>query len=850
MSGTPGAARRILLLVLALCSVLVLPAMQGPEVRAAGTASSSLPAGSLQFGLANDPSDLSWMTSSGVPWAYRYQYISGGVNTSGNWETWQDPSQPPGQFAIDYVTASHDAGYIPVFSWYELLQSSPSSGSDESDRDFSNLNDATTMASYYASFALLMQCAAQAGGTVIVQVEPDLWGYLQQRAAGGDAASLAASVASSGYSGVAGYANTAAGFGAALIHLRNVYAPNVLLAVHASMWSSGIDISSDTSPAVNAAAEADKTAAFLMSTGSWDLVFNDVDDHDAGWWEAQGDDSSSFTHWWDPTNQVFPNFQRYLEWVAELHTKTGIPQVAWQVPIGNQYYLTMNNTCGHYQDNVAQYFIGHASDLYAAGLIAVLFGAGNACQTTYTDADGDGVTNNGGVPTTDALGGCIACNTNVSTVSDDDGGYLRTAVGAYYAATTPPPPATRYQPLTPYRVLDTRSATCVQCGAGALGQGQTRTIQVGGYSPLGYTGTTVPAGATAVVLNVTAVSGSAGTYLTVFPAGEAVPNASTLNPPADDNVANLVTVTLGSSGASPGYVNIYNHLGSIDVVADVEGYYTTAAGSSGEFHPLSPPVRVCDTRGGQGTACNTGVSEPLSSGQSRLVAVTDGSTGVPTSGDAEAAVLNLTAVNGTAGTFLTVYPPISTGGTPSCGVPPTASNLNVAAGATQPNRVIAPVLQAGGAGYVCVFNHLGTVNVVVDVGGWYGNGSDSGGASFYPISPSRICDTRDGSGTECAGKTLGQGGTDSVQVDGTNLLPASGVVALVANVTAVSGTAATFLTVYPDAGTLPGTSDLNPPAATNIANLVIVAVPADGEVNVYNHAGTIDVVIDAVGWFQ
>jgi hypothetical protein len=89
-----------------------------------------------------------------------------------------------------------------------------------------------------------------------------------------------------------------------------------------------------------------------------------------------------------------------------------------------------------------------------------------------------------------------------------------------------------------------------------------------------------------------------------------------------------------------------------------------------------------------------------------------------------------------------------------------------------------------------------------------------------------------------------------VQVEGTNPLPASGVVALVANVTAVSGTAGTFLTVYPDAASKPDTSDLNPPAVTNIANLVIVAVPADGEVDIYNSLGSIDVVVDAVGWFQ
>jgi hypothetical protein len=196
MSGIPGATRRSLLLALAVCSILVFPALPGAQARAAGTP--ALPTDRLQFGLANGPSDLSWMTGSGVSWAYRYQYISGGVNTPGNWETWQDLSLPAGQFALDYVTASHDAGYIPVFSWYEMLQSSPSSGSNESDRDFNNHNDPTTMASYFASFSLLMQRSAQAGGTVIVQVEPDLWGYLQQRARGASAASLPASVASSG----------------------------------------------------------------------------------------------------------------------------------------------------------------------------------------------------------------------------------------------------------------------------------------------------------------------------------------------------------------------------------------------------------------------------------------------------------------------------------------------------------------------------------------------------------------------------------------------------------------------------------------------------------------------------
>jgi outer membrane protein assembly factor BamB len=430
-------------------------------------------------------------------------------------------------------------------------------------------------------------------------------------------------------------------------------------------------------------------------------------------------------------------------------------------------------------------------------------------------------------------------------------GQLYVAGGRYVDAFVGSPPApSRYQPLAPYRVLDTRSATCVQCSGGALGPGQTRTIQVGGYTPPGFSGGIVPSDATSVVLNVTGVFGTDGTYLTVFPAGETLPTASTLNPQAGDNIANLTTVALGTSGASPGYVSIYNSLGSIDVVVDVEGYYTSSSGSAGEFHALTPPVRVCDTRGGQGTGCNSGTSDPLSAGEGRLVAVTDGSTGVSTSGAAEAAVLNLTAVAGTASTYLTVYPPTSTGGPLSCGAPPTASDLNVPGDTNRPNRVIASVVQSGGTGYICVFNDAGTVNVAVDVNGWFGDGTDTGGALFHALTPYRICDTRSGSGTVCAGETLGQGGGDSVQVDGAGPLPASGMVALAANVTAVSPTSATYLTVYPDASSPPPTSDLNPPASDNVANFTVVAVPADGDVDVYNSLGSVDFIIDVVGWFQ
>jgi hypothetical protein len=457
----PRDRRRRLILLLTvgslLAAILATPAAASWAVRQPAPRA-ALPMDRLHFGVKSGPDQLAWMTSSAVPWRYRYQYLAGGVNTPGRWETWQDPNLPPGQFAIDYINQSHGAGYIPVLTYYELLQSTPSAGADEGARDYNNLNNAATMAAYYADWKLLLQRAAAAGGTTVVHVEPDLWGYLEARAANGThpASSIPAAVASSGFADVQTLPNTAQGFAFALLKMRDTYAPNVLLGLHASPWGNSRDIGMDTDATLNTGAVGDTTAAFLNSAGivsnpygsTWDLVFNDLDDHDAGWWEQQGRN-----HWWDPTNTTAPNFNRYLTWVAHLRSGTGRPQVAWQVPVGNQYYRTMNNTCGHYQDNVAQYFLAHPSDLSAAGLVAVLFGAGNGCQTDVSDAAGDGVTNNGGAATSDALGHCNLCNTHTSTVADDDGGFLRAFVGAYYSTSPTPSPSAlrrpRWQPPVP-----------------------------------------------------------------------------------------------------------------------------------------------------------------------------------------------------------------------------------------------------------------------------------------------------------------------------------------------------------------------------------------------------------------
>jgi hypothetical protein len=392
----------------------------------------SLPSDRLHFGLGSDPGQLTWFVGSGVPWRYRYTYLAGGINNGASsngdpncganvgWQTWNSPA---GQYATYYMQNSAAHSAIPVLTYYEIVQSNPSPG-DES-AELTKIATVCTMQAYWADFTVLMQKVGAYGDQVVVHVEPDFWGFMEHQSA--DPTTLPAVVASSGNPDLAGLPNTVQGMGWAFLKLRDKYAPNALLAIHASSWASGVDIASDTRTSVDPNAEADKVAAFLNKAGivgnptgltPWDVVFNDVADHDAGY----------SGRWWDKTNSVFPNFTRWLSFMSRLHADTGLPLVEWQVPVGNQYFRTMNNSAGHYQDNRAEYFFTHPAELTASGMVAVLFGKANANQTNYTDDTGDGVTN----PASVVSWQCNQCNSHTSNVSDDDGGYLRMAGGAYY----------------------------------------------------------------------------------------------------------------------------------------------------------------------------------------------------------------------------------------------------------------------------------------------------------------------------------------------------------------------------------------------------------------------------------
>jgi Abnormal spindle-like microcephaly-assoc'd, ASPM-SPD-2-Hydin len=371
----------------------------------------------------------------------------------------------------------------------------------------------------------------------------------------------------------------------------------------------------------------------------------------------------------------------------------------------------------------------------------------------------------------------------------------------------------QYVPVAPVRIYDTRN------GAGPLGPAETRDVQV--------TGSQVPSGSVAVVLNVTVTNTTSAGYLTVFPSGITPPMASSLNWTARQTVPNLVEVQLGAGGM----VSFFNASGRADLILDLQGYVSPAPaspGPAGFFNPL-PPMRVLDTRTGAGAP-----KSKVGAGGSIDVQLT-GQGGVPSSGVA-AVVLNVTVTNPTAASYLSAFP--------AGGTLPTVSNLNFAPGQTVPNRVLVKV---GAGGKVTFFNAYGTVDVIADVGGWFTDSTDplAMGAGFVGVTPTRILDTRSGAVPLRAGETRVLTVTQGPIPSMSSSTPPR---AVVLNVTVTGPTSAGYLTVFPD-GSPPLSSDLNFMPGQTVPNMVVVKVGSDGSIKLYSPYGSVDVVVDLVGWY-
>jgi hypothetical protein len=376
-----------------------------------------------------------------------------------------------------------------------------------------------------------------------------------------------------------------------------------------------------------------------------------------------------------------------------------------------------------------------------------------------------------------------------------------------------------YVAVNPARVLDTRTGFGA-ARAGPIPANGTITLQIGGRGG-------IPSSATAVLLNVTAVTPGAIGDVALYPTGAARPYSSNLNLQVGVTTANAVLVGLGSGGRVQITTSTKQPL---SVVADALGYVAggSSTGMAGAIVPVTP-ARLLDTRSGFGA---TRAAPVAAHGTIRVKVAGRG--GVPASGVA-AAMVTITAV----------VPPVMGNATAWSGTGPApgTSVLNYRPGVTTPGFATVPVAADG---TIAILNNsAAAVQLVVDVAGWVRSGSPVTAGAMVPVTPSRLLDSRTGVGLGAyppwtlrppAGTPGWQLTTDQdwmLQVTGRGGVPAVGVSAVVLTITTVYPTGSGFVTAHGTGTPRPGTSLINFIPGAVVPNTVVVPVGAGGLVTLH-----------------
>lgn len=378
-------------------------------------------------------------------------------------------------------------------------------------------------------------------------------------------------------------------------------------------------------------------------------------------------------------------------------------------------------------------------------------------------------------------------------------------------------------PLT--RIVDSREAVGV---AKAPENNEVLEIQVTGEVDT-VSGSTkakkvvVPAGAAAVVLNMTAVEAKSAGYFTAWENGQSRPSTSNINFMQGDIVANGAVVPLDSNGK----ISVFAR-GSADILLDIAGYYRA------DTYSAATPSRYFDSRLTEGGAV-----------KARSI------TRVDVGDEGDLVTLNITADGAKAGGYITAWPTVedaTTVKTPSIAGMPQTSNLNYAEGQTVANTV---QVVAGKEGYVSLFS-LAETNLIVDKIKGIDKPvadctTDDGTTALYCAtvlsSPAeRVMDTRVNLGSD---KKTGYRNLNVLSLAGSS---PDTLGSITLNVTVADAQADGFVAIGPNLeANGVSTSVLNYKAGQVMANRVTIPASYAGALQVYTHSAT-DVIVDVLGY--
>jgi hypothetical protein len=369
------------------------------------------------------------------------------------------------------------------------------------------------------------------------------------------------------------------------------------------------------------------------------------------------------------------------------------------------------------------------------------------------------------------------------------------------AATTS---AGSYVPVHAARVVDTRSGRGGHHGA--LRAHRTMATRIGGHAH-------VPArGVAAVAVTLTVLSPTGSGSLVAWARGTRRPATVNVGFTRNSAAADLAVVPVSRTG----WIDLYNDSrGTVQVVADVTGYYTAgSAGQPGSYRPVRAS-RVVDTRTGR-----------LANGKGRLHAGRSispriaGHAGVPTS--AGAVVVTISVMSPTRTGQLLAYP--------WRGARPSDAAVQFAA-RTSLTSTLAVVPLNGGR--ITLTNaSRGSLYVAVDVSGYLLPGVPATSGALVPLTTQRVLDTRSGIAGNRKG-ALRAGRSASVRVGGKAGVPVNAVAAVL-SVAALSPRAAGVLVVWPAGTRRPHATNVQFAPGRTTSNTVIVPLSAGGRVDVYN----------------
>ena len=387
----------------------------------------------------------------------------------------------------------------------------------------------------------------------------------------------------------------------------------------------------------------------------------------------------------------------------------------------------------------------------------------------------------------------------------------------------------RFWPVAPKRLLDTNAGP-VPGGwtpGTKLAAGNTLDLQVTGGA------TTIPASATAVVLNVMS-SGetTSGASVTVYPTGTAQPTAAALHPEVGPNVSNQIVAKVGAGGS----VRFATNTGATHLTVDVVGWFAPDFGDA--FTSLSVASQT-DTRTNQVPA-GWPAGQKLTAGGafSKLDIQVAGTEVVPAT--ARAVALTITAIQPSiANARITAFP---TGATN-----PATANVLPQVGKLITNTAIVGV---GAGGKVSLAINSGAAHVMVSVAGYF---DPYGGELYFGLNPARVLDSKSSNGSlRIPGHTgpLVPAEMVNVPLAGRGGIPtnARDVVVTMSSTGVANGG---VLILWPKDTPLAVRANLAYRSGVNASNTVATGLGTNGEVTMLNFAATsVHIFADAQGYFR